>query len=77
MSNERKYDGRHALAGTLTATVERKEVVGECPSCGAQLHIGSFDGKRALLHDMPFCHYYGATDPDQILRDLDIGREVS
>ena len=83
MSNgERKYDGRHAGRGELGERLGVLDEVGPCPSCGAMLAIGQATDpstkRRAkiLTHPMPFCHYFGATDPDQVMRDIRAKAEV-
>jgi hypothetical protein len=56
--------------------VDSGEVLGPCPSCGAELHAGPVVDprtgriERALMHPVPFCTYYGETDPDTIERDI-------
>ena len=72
---DRKYDGRHAGAGDAGNLAVEQEPLAPCPSCGAQLHTANMinpnTGRPAfvLTHPMPFCHYYGATPPEQIVRD--------
>jgi hypothetical protein len=53
------------------------ESIGPCPSCGAELHAGRalnpHTGRveRAMMHPVPFCTYYGETDPAAIERDIE------
>ncbi len=62
-------------AGDLGAVKAGKDL-GPCPSCGSLLKLGTgvdpTDGKvrDMLLHPMPFCDYFGASDPDVVMRDL-------
>lgn len=73
---ERKYSGEHAGAGDLGNQVVEQEQLGPCPSCGAMLSTANMvnpdTGRLAfvLTHPMPFCHYYGATPPEKIVRDM-------
>ncbi len=82
MNGERKYDGQHAGAGDLGNVIDttKSDVIGSCPSCGAELSVNRVDhkGKRrdVLLHAMPFCHYFGATDPDRIVQDVTLAKLI-
>lgn len=72
--SERRFTAEHT-AGATKVTEEPREV-GPCPACGGTLKIGEaidpHTGKKAkaLFHEMPFCHYYGSTDPRQIEEDM-------
>jgi hypothetical protein len=71
---ERKYDGRHC-AGDLGKLDLDETELGPCPSCGAMLTVGEVlvgtaAAQRAMYHPMPFCRYYGDTDPSLIERDV-------
>ena len=50
--------------------------LGPCPGCGANLHVGSaWDPvtsrqQPALLHAMPFCTYFGETEPEVIHEEV-------
>lgn len=76
MSNERKHGPEAARAGDLGA-VTTDEVLGPCPSCGAELHVGhAMDPRtqrtqRTMLHPMPFCSYFGETDAHEIEREIE------
>jgi hypothetical protein len=65
-----------AGAGDVGA-VHLSEVLGPCPSCGIDLYVGPVENphtgrvERALMHPIPFCTYYGETDPDTIERDIE------
>lgn len=73
MSVKRKFDGRHCGAGDLGAIAMAKIPVGLCPDCDAVLSFIETvnpDTKRlevALVHAIPFCHYFGATAPEVVL----------
>jgi hypothetical protein len=53
------------------------KVLGPCPSCGTELLAALVKNPntgriaRALMHPMPFCTYYGETDPATIERDVE------
>lgn len=69
------HDLDAAGAGDVGAVAEG-DVLGPCPSCGAELrkthvkhpHTGRLE--RALMHPVPFCAYYGETDPAAIERAI-------
>lgn len=73
--NKRPHGLDKAGAGDA-GTVDTDEVLGPCPSCGAELHVAHVDNPftgrmmRALMHPIPFCTYYGETDPSQIERAI-------
>ena len=77
MNGERKYDDRHAGGGQLPA-IRPEDLVdlGPCPACGAALKVGMIPHPKTqrpskiVAHPVPFCHYYGATDPEQIVVDV-------
>lgn len=72
---ERKHDGSKCGAGHLGA-VDHGDEIGPCPSCGAPIHVSTVQHPHTgrpteiLLHEIPFCSYFGATDPDAIIQDL-------
>ena len=76
MSGKRVHDLSAAVAGDAGA-VGAEEVLGPCPSCGADLYVGHVEHphtgrvERALMHPAPFCTYYGETDPATIERDIE------
>lgn len=78
-SEKRVHGPAAAKAGSLDELVDLGEVIGRCPSCGADLHIGAVTDPRsgqpahALLHQMPFCTYFGETGPNEILRAIGKG----
>jgi hypothetical protein len=59
------------------------EVLGPCPSCGADLFVGYAEHPhtkrlmRVLTHPVPFCTYYGETDPAEIERTIARTQEES
>lgn len=72
----RRYGGDAAGAGELPP-VDVGTTIGPCPSCGAEISIGMAPdphsgGKptKTLMHPMPFCHYFGATSPEEIERAI-------
>lgn len=74
---ERKYGGEACGAGTIEDVDMSENVdLGPCPGCAAMLTVGEIPHPltqrpaRAVLHPLPFCNYYGATDPDQIEADV-------
>lgn len=82
--SERKYTGDHCGRGELPGgVVASEDALGPCPGCDADLTVSTAinpdTGKRArvLLHPMPFCHYYGATDPTKIEIDVLKARSLS
>ena len=50
--------------------------IGPCPSCGATVRVTMLDDprsgrqRRAILHPMPFCSYYGETAPDVMEEEI-------
>lgn len=73
----KRIHGHEAVGGGDLGPVDDNEVLGPCPSCGAELRIaramnpGTGQVERALSHSMPFCTYYGRTDPEQIAHDVE------
>jgi len=76
MSDKRVHGLDAAGAGDVGAVVDSGEILGPCPSCGAELRSGRVEDprtgriERALMHPVPFCTYYGETEPDTIERDI-------
>lgn len=76
MRSNRPHGLEDAGGGNLGGVMP-DEVVGPCPSCGAELlacHVKNpVTGhvERALMHPVPFCTYYGETDPAMIARDIE------
>jgi len=64
-----------AGAGDL-GPVQSGEVLGACPSCGAELSVctavnpHSGRTERGLLHPVPFCSYFGEVDASEIERTI-------
>jgi hypothetical protein len=71
MIDKRIHGIEAAGAGDL-GPVDADERVGPCPSCGAELSacraLNPATGRveRALTHPVPFCTYFGETDPEEI-----------
>lgn len=81
--SERKYGNEHT-AGEAELVDQKETVeVGSCPACGAMVSTGlvvhprTQQSQRGLLHPMPFCHYFGATEPEQVVADIRAKAEVS
>lgn len=74
-SNKRVHDLDKAGAGD--AGDVGGDILGPCPSCGADLHVARAKNPHtgrvelALMHTVPFCTYYGETDPAAIERDVE------
>lgn len=75
MSSKRIHGLDAAGAGDV-GDVDGGEFLGPCPSCGAELLVVRVQNprtgrvERAILHPVPFCTYYGETDPTAIERDV-------
>lgn len=71
-----------AGAGDL-GTVSNGESLGLCPSCSSELHVVYAENPhtghvgRAITHPVPFCTYFGETDPSVIERDIQRGKKIS
>jgi len=87
MSDESKNEKRkHSLsaagAGDLGG-VDGGDLLGPCPSCAAELRVGHAQNPhtgrvgRVIMHPVPFCTYYGETDPTTIERDVRRAQEDS
>lgn len=72
---EATHDLSAAGAGDAGA-VEPGDVLGPCPSCRGELRVlhavnpRTCRVERAIAHTVPFCTYYGETDPTTIERDV-------
>jgi len=72
-----------AGAGDLGKIDSAADPLGPCPSCAADLTVGHalnpHTGRveRVIMHPLPFCTYYGQTDPEIIERDIRRAREMS
>ena len=68
----KRVHGIEKAGGGDVGTVEVGDVLGSCPGCGAELHVAEAQNPatgrmvRGLLHPLPFCTYYGETDPREI-----------
>ena len=73
---DKRVHGLDAAGAGDAGAVNVGEVLGPCPSCGADLYVGRVQNprtgrvERALMHPVPFCTYYGVTDPATIERDI-------
>jgi hypothetical protein len=76
MNRERIHGPDAAIAGDV-GPVHADEQLGPCPSCAAEIcaamvrnpHTGKVG--RAMLHPMPFCTYFGVTDPAEIETEIE------
>jgi hypothetical protein len=77
----KRVHGLDKAGGGDAGTIETEEVLGPCPSCGADLFIGYAEDPRTkrvlrgLMHPVPFCTYYGETDPGEIERAITRAQE--
>lgn len=75
MSDERVHGLEAAGAGDV-GDVDGGEALGPCPSCAADLlvvhvaHPRTGRVERAIIHPLPFCTYFGATDPGLIEHEI-------
>lgn len=71
----RRYGIEAAGAGFL-AEHSVTIVLGPCPSCGAELKIGTAihpitkKVTKAIAHPVPFCAYFGSTDAELVEQDV-------
>ena len=76
MSSDKRVHGLDKAGGGDARAIDSDEVLGPCPSCAADLCVGRVANpstgriERALMHPVPFCTYYGETDPAAIERDI-------
>jgi hypothetical protein len=76
VNDKRIHDLSAAGAGDA-GNIDNGEPLGPCPSCGAELivalatHPQTGRVESALMHPVPFCTYYGETDPAAIARDVE------
>lgn len=74
MAASRPYGSESATGGPVDVDEGTAEELAPCPSCGAMLATCTAepDGHRelAIMHPMPFCDYFGRTEPEVILDDL-------
>lgn len=77
----KRVHGPAAAGGGDAGSVDDGDFLGPCPSCAADLRVGYVQhpitgrAARVITHPMPFCTYYGATDPTTIERDVRRARE--
>ena len=81
--NDKRIHGLDAAGAGDVGGVTSDEILGPCPSCAAELHATYVKNpstdrvERALMHPVPFCTYYGQTDPDVIECDIERTRKES
>jgi hypothetical protein len=81
MSDEKRKHDLSAAGGGDVGLVDDGDLLGPCPSCGADLHVGYAQNPitrrvgRMIMHTVPFCTYYGETDPATIEADVRRARE--
>lgn len=62
--------------------ISKGDEIGACPSCSATIsktivtHPEHHRPMESPIHPMPYCHYFGVTDPDRIVSDIRTGRAV-
>jgi hypothetical protein len=75
-ARDKNLHGLDAAGAGDVGEVDNGEVLGPCPSCGAELrdvhvkHPRTGRVERAIMHPVPFCTYYGETHPDTIERAI-------
>jgi hypothetical protein len=75
--SDKRVHGLNAAGAGDVGGVDEGEVLGPCPSCGADLRVAYVKNprsgriERALMHPVPFCTYYGETDPTTIERAVE------
>jgi len=73
MNDKRIYPASAASGGNIES-LHSDAVLGPCPSCQATLRFGIAKDPqteklvRVLMHPIPFCGYFGETDPAEIVR---------
>jgi hypothetical protein len=78
----RDLHGLEAAGAGEVVTLDAGEPLGACPSCGAPLSVVHAEDPstrricRALLHPVPFCTYFGETDPSVIERAVQRARKI-
>lgn len=76
MSEQKRVHGLAAAGAGDLGAVPDGEALGACPACGADLRIcaavnpRSGQLERAMQHPVPFCSYFGETDPAEIERAI-------
>jgi hypothetical protein len=76
VTRDRRPHGLEAAGGGDAGDVAAGDRLGSCPSCGAELRTtlarDPTTGRveRAILHPIPFCSYFGETDPTTIECDI-------
>ena len=71
----RRHD-LNAAGGGDVDVVDDGALLGPCPSCAAGLRVGRALNpstgrvERVIMHAVPFCTYFGETDPAAIERDV-------
>jgi hypothetical protein len=81
MSDEKRVHGSSAAGAGDIGSVDDGDLLGPCPSCAADLRVGYASHPRTgrlarmITHPIPFCTYYGETDPTTIERDVHRARE--
>ena len=79
--NQKRVHGLDKAGAGDAGAIDSEDVIGPCPSCGADLSAGRAQNphtgrvERVLMHPVPFCTYYGETDPDAIERDIKRAQE--
>jgi hypothetical protein len=80
VKRDKRIHGIDAAGAGDVGAIAMGTSIGPCPSCGAELRVTSAVNpttgrrERALIHPVPFCAYYGETDPTQIECDVEEAR---
>lgn len=80
---EKRAHGASAAGAGDLGTVDDGAILGPCPSCATTLSVGHARNphtdrvERVIIHPMPFCTYYGETDPAAIERDVHLAKEAA
>lgn len=77
--NAKRFHSLSAAGAGDLGPIDAGDILGPCPSCATELRVTSVENPRtgrtarALVHPVPFCAYYGATDPSAIERAIERG----
>jgi len=81
--DEKRLHGLNAASAGNLGSIDTGSLLGPCPSFGAELHDTHVKDprtgrvERGMVHPVPFCTYFGETDPAVIERDVRRAQEAS